>query len=357
MKLPRTSRLHLLIFVVLCVAIAVGYQLTRIRGAVQDARSAKPQTSTTFDFGRVRAGDVIKHTFAIPNPGPSAIEVMKFQSTCGCTVAGLKDKSIHPGMSVDMPVSLDTTGKSGEIEQPVIVELSDGTFMTFTLRGFVTDPDLAAVEFGTVLRGTPAYREVSLPPLPDIQLEIGEVQYDVRKLDVTWSAGDRGAQVRIGIAPGVPYGRVTELVTIHTNDPFMPEQIIRVSAMIPFPVVRDPEEITLGLVEPGKEVTGRVRIFSPYEKPFRIVKIEHREGLPVTWREEHKSEKEIDLIVSFTTDIVQEYYKSVLRVAADSDGESCTFDLEIYGVGPSIGLPESQTSHSHSTGEEMRSHT
>jgi len=40
----------------------------------------------------------------------------------------------------------------------VIVELNNGTFMTFTLHGFVTGPDLAAVEFGTVLRGVPAYK-------------------------------------------------------------------------------------------------------------------------------------------------------------------------------------------------------
>lgn len=134
---------------------------------------------------------------------------------------------------------------------------------------------------------------------------------------------------------------MTELVIIHTNDSIMPEQVIRVSAMIPFPVVRDPEEITLGLVEPGKEATGRVRVFSPSDKSFRIVKIEHQEGLPVTWKEEKKSEKESDLIVFLTADTAHEYYKSVLRVVADSDGEPCTFDLEIYGIGPSIGVSKS----------------
>lgn len=110
MKLPRTSQLHLLMFVVLCTAIMAGYRSSRIRGSERHVHSMKPQTSTTFDFGRVRTGDVIEHTFSIPNPGPSVVEVVKFQSTCGCTVAGLKDKSIHPGMSVDMPVSLNTAG-------------------------------------------------------------------------------------------------------------------------------------------------------------------------------------------------------------------------------------------------------
>lgn len=332
------TRSWLLVSVVLFATVLTGYHATRMGVTARNRQLLEPQSSSTFDFGRVRAGDVIEHTFAIPNPGPSVIEVMKYQSTCGCTVAGLNDKFIEPGASVDMPVSLNTAGKSGEIEQPVIVELSNGTFMTFTLQGFVASADLESVEFGTVLRGASVYKEVTLPPLPDIQMELEDVQYDDKKLDVTWNTSGSGAQVKIKIAHGVSYGRMAELVTIHTNDSIMPEQIIRVSAMIPFPVALDPEEIALGLVEPGKEATGKVRIFSPYNKLFRIVAIEREEGLPVTWREEKRSEKEIDLIVSLTADTEQEYYKSVLRVAAESDGESCIFDLEIYGVGPSIGV-------------------
>lgn len=344
----NTSRIAVLktrlfgLCVILPSTIAAGYGINHFAQRLGTPVSEAHVDALMHDFGSVRAGEVIRHSFSILNASESATVVKNFHSACGCTVVGVESQEIPANGSVEMPVTLDTSGKSGEITQPVVVELGNGTFLTYKLHGFVVDTQLEPIEFGTVLRGASVEKEVVLRWPPGLSLDITELIYRDDKLRVRYETRGRSFHFAVGIVGEVPFGPLRETVRIRTTDRLTPEQSFNVFAMIAYPISLEPDQIALGLVKTDVEATGRARIYSPYGQAIKIEQIEHHGGLPVTWSTERSTESEIILGISLNANSEQTYYKSVLRVTARTEEELRTFDVEIYGVGTSAreALPQ-----------------
>src|SRR2546421_644196 len=67
-------------------------------GTVASAIGPKIQFETpTYDFGKTKAGDPVKHTFIFTNTGDAALELTAVQPSCGCTAAGEWTKRVEPG--------------------------------------------------------------------------------------------------------------------------------------------------------------------------------------------------------------------------------------------------------------------
>ena len=49
-----------------------------------------------WDFGRVKAGDVLKHEFIFKNDSKKTLTIKDVNTSCGCTVSEIKDKSLLP---------------------------------------------------------------------------------------------------------------------------------------------------------------------------------------------------------------------------------------------------------------------
>lgn len=333
------------------VAVLLGYQITQVSPKTLETLThsitspASSHNTQIFDFGSVRAGEVIEHSFHIENLGSTSLSIVTLNSTCGCTVADLERNTIGPRKTVNMPVTLSTKGKSGRISQSVVVQFSDGTTRTYTLSGFVTNYDIAKLRFGKVLRGEAWHREVSLPWPPGVELAITSVEYDVAKIDVRHTAQERRSVFQVSLSEQIPYGFLDETIRIQTNDPLAPEKSISVSGMIAYPVECQPEQVTLGLVKLGQSAEGKVRVYSPYGRPLEISGIELKEGLSVSWTENRKSASEIELAIALSADISRAYYKSVLHVKARSEVDSHEFDVEIFGVGSAdVEVPEAGSS-------------
>ncbi len=325
-----------ILFVVTLLA-GIGGSLA-FRNTLTQEVAAIASADRIYDFGTVRAGKVIRHTFLLDNPGQEPVSLEQVQTTCGCTVAGVESKVIAPGESVQMPVTLNTKGRSGKLSQSVRVSFSVGEPRSYTLQGFVASDELKPLQLGTVLRGDTARNDLTLNWPPGLALEISEVHFNEKKLRVDVRPGDGAHAISIALREDVPYGPLSESVIMHTNDPLVPEKHVNIFAMVSFPILADPDEVTLGLVQPGKPATGTVRIVSPYEEPLQIMSIEHKAGQAVTWREERGGDSEIVLHLSLSAEAERSYYKSVLRVNAVAGEETRRMDIEIYGVGPNLNL-------------------
>lgn len=72
-----------------------------------------------FNFGKVKAGEVIKKTFSFTNSGKVPLLITDARSTCGCTVADYPEKPILPGEGSHIVVEFDTKNKSGRQHKPV----------------------------------------------------------------------------------------------------------------------------------------------------------------------------------------------------------------------------------------------
>ena len=97
------------------------------RNTVHNPNTANPQEITastdapamTFketehDFGDLKDGEVVRHTFAFTNTGKSPLVIESATSTCGCTVPQVPKEPIAPGAEGKIEVEFNSAGKAGQ---------------------------------------------------------------------------------------------------------------------------------------------------------------------------------------------------------------------------------------------------
>ena len=76
---------------------------------------------TTYEYGRVEAGDIVNHTFKFKNAGKVPLLITNARSTCGCTVPDWPKEPIEPGDSGEIKVKFNTTGKKNQNNKPIYI--------------------------------------------------------------------------------------------------------------------------------------------------------------------------------------------------------------------------------------------
>jgi len=81
----------------------------------------------SFDFGKARTGDTLKHTFIYTNTGDAVLEVSNVRPGCGCTTAGEWTKKVEPGKTGMIPiqVAINANWPAGPIVKVVNVDSND----------------------------------------------------------------------------------------------------------------------------------------------------------------------------------------------------------------------------------------
>ena len=75
---------------------------------------------TTHDFGSIKDGEVVNHTFTFTNTGQSPLVIESATSTCGCTVPEVPKEPIAPGAEGKIQVQFNSAGKGGTQQMKVI---------------------------------------------------------------------------------------------------------------------------------------------------------------------------------------------------------------------------------------------
>ncbi len=98
--------------------------------------------STSYDFGKVKSGEVVKHAFIFTNTGASTLEILDVRPGCGCTTAGTWDKKVEPGRTGSIPLQFNSTGFGGMLAKSATVTCNDPrqTNLFLQLRGTVWKP-------------------------------------------------------------------------------------------------------------------------------------------------------------------------------------------------------------------------
>jgi hypothetical protein len=66
-----------------------------------------------YDFGTVKEGDVIKHTFILKNNEDVKIKIKEVNTSCACTTPKLGAWELEPGKETPVEISFDTKGYPG----------------------------------------------------------------------------------------------------------------------------------------------------------------------------------------------------------------------------------------------------
>lgn len=83
------------------------------------ANTSPHPTDFSYDFGIVRRGDRLTHTFRIPNTTSTDWQIGDIRSSCGCTVAMVERQQVAPGEDLTVTVALLTQNRSRPTTQRV----------------------------------------------------------------------------------------------------------------------------------------------------------------------------------------------------------------------------------------------
>jgi len=89
--------------------------------------------NTTFDFGKIKEGDKVSHTFQVKNTGQAPLIIQSAAPSCGCTVPDWTKTPIPAGGSGFVKAEFDSKGKSG-IQDKTITVTANTWPKTTTLR-------------------------------------------------------------------------------------------------------------------------------------------------------------------------------------------------------------------------------
>ena len=88
----------------------------------------------TFDFGRTLPNRTLTKEFSVRNFGDRDLVVDGVSTSCGCTAALLASKTIKPGGSTPLRVTLETRSYAGKVEREVLVRSNDTATPVLTIR-------------------------------------------------------------------------------------------------------------------------------------------------------------------------------------------------------------------------------
>lgn len=100
------------------------------KGENTDTSSAETQALATtsihfadssFDFGNIKEGEKVEHTFTFENTGAQPLVVSSAQASCGCTIPEWTRDPVLPGKEGKITVKYNSSGKEGAITKTVSV--------------------------------------------------------------------------------------------------------------------------------------------------------------------------------------------------------------------------------------------
>lgn len=103
---------------------------------------------TDFDFGSIKEGEKVKHTYKFKNTGKEPLVISSAKGSCGCTVPKWPSEPIAPGGTGQIDVEFDSKGKPGKQTKRVTVVANTEPAQTFlNISGNVEkDPNAPAAQ-------------------------------------------------------------------------------------------------------------------------------------------------------------------------------------------------------------------
>ena len=98
-----------------------------------------------YEFGTVKQGDLVKHTFTFRNTGSEPLVISNVAASCGCTTPEYTKEPVMPGKTGKITAVFNTAGKMGQQNKTMTVNSNNGAGDVFlTLSGTIADPSATA---------------------------------------------------------------------------------------------------------------------------------------------------------------------------------------------------------------------
>ncbi|MFZ2054181.1 MAG: DUF1573 domain-containing protein [Candidatus Aminicenantales bacterium] len=190
---------------------------------------------TSWNFGRVKQGELLSHEFVFGNEGDATLIIQKVTTTCGCTAALLSADKIPPGKEGKIEIKFDTRGYGGQVSKLLYVDSNDPNQARQELQvtADIETPPAPRIELdpynydaGLVVEGEGILANLKVMNKGELELK---VEFNHRS--ATYASGGKPVSLPLKIAAGkevtvdvrIPTrdrtGVVREYLLIKSNDP------------------------------------------------------------------------------------------------------------------------------------------
>jgi hypothetical protein len=236
---------------VLCLATGALQSL-----AAAELTSAQPRmvfATNRFDFGKVRAGEVVTHAFVFTNAGTATLEVTEVKPGCGCTTAGDWDGRVEPGKAGAITLQFNSTALTGTVLKTATVSCNDPaqTNVLLYLGGTVWKPidTIPAMAFFYVSSETVSNesRVVRLISNLEQPITVSNVQCTNEAFRTELSTVTPGKEFELRITAVPPFVTPSTLavVTMKTSAPEAPSLSVNAYIQVQPAVTVAPSQMTL----------------------------------------------------------------------------------------------------------------
>ncbi len=217
-----------------------------------------------FEFGKVTAGQPIRHTFIVSNAGDATLVISDVKGTCGCTTAGAWTKEIEPGKTGVVPININSAFLHGNVQKEAVVTSNDKSRPTvmLELKGTIwqpieVHPPVAYLHMVPGVSNPPAIVRISNKT--DQPLTLAPPESATKLFTAQLKTGEPGKEFELWVwaVPPLPPGNTPGSITVKTSSTDMPVLTIQALAITPRPpIVATPQEIVL---TPGANAQAAVR--------------------------------------------------------------------------------------------------
>lgn len=188
-----------------------------------------------YDFGRVKAGELVKYAYVFTNIGGAMLQVSNVQVSCGCTTSGEWTRQVEPGKTGNIPIQFNSANFNGAVGKAITVTCNDTNQPTVMLqiKGTIWKPIDVAPQFAVlnVTSEMPSnaatVRILNNEPEP-LTLSAPECNNRAFAVELRTNQPGKEFQLIVKTVPPLPAGNLQGQITLKTSSTNMP--VVNVSA-------------------------------------------------------------------------------------------------------------------------------
>ena len=220
--------------------------LFALAGSSADVRAIFRETS--FDFGKVKQGEILTHEFVFKNAGTQPLVVERVETTCGCTAALVSADKIPPGKEGKIKVTLDTHAYAGRMTRYVYLVSNDASSGRRELSVSVDievppspkiELDRYNIDLGLSLEGEAPSAKVVIRNVGELELSV-EMAHEQVKFFVAGRPAafplmvpaGRSVEVEFRFPPQTRIGSLRDYIIVRSNDTYRSTQTVYFSRYV-----------------------------------------------------------------------------------------------------------------------------
>jgi hypothetical protein len=218
----------------------------------------------SFDFGRVAAGQVLKHTFIFTNTGNARLDILDVRPSCGCTTAGTWTARAEPGQTGAIPVAFNSANFSGPVHKSISVtcNASNQPTVVLQLSGTIWKPvDVTPLYVYFSLATDSQTNDVRTVRIVnnetnDLTVFPPELSHPSFRAELKTVRPGKEYEVQVRTVPPVPPGTIQGTMTLKTSATNLTPITVSVIAVVQAPLVAMPAQLMI----PAGPLTSGTRL-------------------------------------------------------------------------------------------------